>query len=272
MIRKQKFSGLWYPNDSGKLKKIIELTPVSDNKGLFGVVPHAGLYYSSSLIKLFFSTLNPKVNKMLLITPSHYYVLPSDVVGSSKIDEYECILGNIPGFSLPVFEPGYEEVTKSEHAVEMILPFISTRKNISLCCAHVNHFTDVNKASDYAKKLLSTIDDKTAVVASSDFTHYGERFGHIPYGSIITDELVRKVITYDTNIANRFVNGNGRSAYLQAMINDNSTICGIAPILLVSEMARFSGMKGKILGQSNSLEKSNSENNFVSYVSIVWRK
>ncbi len=272
MIRVQKFSGSWYPQDSKKLQKIVKITPSSDNKDLFGVVPHAGLYFSSSLIKLFFNNLNPKVNKMILITPSHYYPLPPDIVGSGNFDEFECSLGNISGFTVPSFEKGYEKVTEAEHAVEMILPFISERKNLSLCCAHVNHFTDVNIASNYAKTILSQIDGNTAVLASSDFTHYGKSFDHSPYGNNINKDLVEKVSTYDREIANRFAQGDGKSAYLDALEKDSATICGIAPMLVVSEMARLSDMSGRILGQSNSFEKSNNDNTFVSYVSIAWRK
>lgn len=273
MIRKQIFAGSWYPLDSAKLEKMIKITSTSDNKDFFGVVPHAGLYYSASLIKLFFNTLSPEVNKMLLITPSHYFSLPTNVLGSGNIESFECSIQNIPGFSVSGLEEGYEKVTQAEHAVEMILPFIAERKNLSLCCAHVNQFSDINKASGYAQKLLATIDDKTAVLASSDFTHYGKSFGYTPYGSIINKDVVDKVSTYDINIAKRFAIGDGRSAYIQATQKDEATICGIAPMLIVSEMARLSKMGGRVLGQSNSIEGSSfNENSFVSYLSIAWRK
>jgi hypothetical protein len=207
-----------------------------------------------------------------LITPSHYYALEDDVVGSGNIDSFECIVKNIPGFNILFLQSGYEKVTEAEHAVEMILPFIAKRQDMSLCCAHVNRFTDLSIACKYAKMLLSEIDDKTAVLASSDFTHYGDAFGYTPYGSNIDDEIVKKVTLYDRNIANRFASGDGAAAYLKVTVKDKATICGIAPMLLVSEMARLRNMKGRILGQSNSLKSHTLDNNFVSYLSIAWRK
>ncbi|MGH4037046.1 MAG: AmmeMemoRadiSam system protein B [Sphaerochaeta sp.] len=271
MKRQQIFAGTWYPSDKSQLEKLIEVIPVSDNVDLFGVVPHAGLYYSANLIKVFFSSLLPSIDKVLLITPSHYYALPDDKVGSGNIESFDCLINDISGFNLSTFESGYEEVTKAEHAVEMIIPFIAQRKNVSLCCAHVNHFTDVNIAHEYAKKIISEIDDRTAVIASSDFTHYGRNFRYTPYGTTITEQVEHHTAEYDKTIASQFAACDGVNAYKKA-IKDRATICGIAPMLLVSEMAKINKMQGRILGQSDSLEQMNKEENFVSYISIAWRK
>jgi AmmeMemoRadiSam system protein B len=271
MKRKLKFDGSWYPSQKKELEQLVKVTPSNDNKDLFGVVPHAGLYYSSSLIKLFFNNLNPSVDKILLITPSHYYALEDDIVGSGNIDSYECIINDIPGYNIASIQKGYEKVTEAEHAVEMILPFIAQRVNMSLCCAHVNRFTDVNIATKYAKELLSEIDDTSAVLASSDFTHYGSDFGYTPFGRKVDKSVVEKVSSYDKDIANRFAKGDASDAYIQATENDKATICGIAPMLLVSEMARLKNMTGRILGQSNSIRDFSPDNNFVSYLSIAWR-
>ena len=273
MIRKLRFEGSWYPSDKEELEKLIKVVPSDDNKDLFGVVPHAGLYYSSELIKLFFNNLNPNVNKILLITPSHYYALDNNVVGSGNIELFKTSIKDIEGFSVPsLLEPGYEQVTIAEHAVEMILPFIAQRDNIKLCCAHINRFNDVEIASDYAKKIINDIDDNTAVIASSDFTHYGNNFRYTPFGDKIDNQVLEKVTTYDRKIANGFISGDGKDTYIKAVMEDRATICGIAPMLVVSEIARLKNMSGRILGQSNSYEKSSFDNNFVSYLSLAWRK
>jgi AmmeMemoRadiSam system protein B len=272
MIRELKFNGLWYPSDKGELLKLTKSSPKTDNKDIFGVVPHAGLYYSSSLIKLFFDTLKPDINKIILLTPSHYFSLKDNKIISGNFDYYKTNFNTIEGFALDIFEQGGERVTINEHAVEMVLPYIGQRKNIKLCCAHVNRFTDVEKASDYAKELLSVIDDKTAVIASSDFTHYGPNFNYTPFGNIIDSSLVDKVKEYDRNIATLFVNGEGCLAYNKYAIKNKATICGIAAILIVSELARLKKMKGKILDQSTSIKNTSYDNNFVSYISLAWRE
>lgn len=271
MKRRLRFDGLWYPSDKNELDKLVLFNPVKDNNSVYGVVPHAGLCYAGKLIKLFFSTLSPNINKMILLTPSHYYSLENNIVGSGNFSSFETSYTDIEGFTLSLFHQGYEQVTNAEHAVEMILPYIAQRENIKLCCAHINRFTDVNIATDYAKKILSNIDDNTAILASSDFTHYGTNFSYTPYGNIISDEVVTKVTTYDKNIAKGLLNGEGQSTYIKT-VKDHATICGIAPMLIVSEMARLKNMKGKILGQSNSLISPSLDKNFVSYISMCWRE
>lgn len=272
MKRKLKFNGLWYPANKDQLEKIVKIVPENDSRDKFGVVPHAGLYYSGELIKLFFNNLHPDINKILLIAPSHYYQIDNDVVGSGNFKSFETGFKTVAGFTLPVLTSGYEEVTKAEHAIEMILPFIGQLDNVSLCCAHVNRFTNFSKAKSYAKQLLSSIDKNTAVIASSDFTHYGNNFGYTPFGSFVNDDIIKKVTIYDREIANSFIEGENSAAYSKANDEDKATICGIAPILLVSEMAKLNNMKGRILGQSNSVKGKSVDNNFVSYLSIAWRK
>lgn len=271
MKRQLKFNGSWYPSQKTELENLVKIVPKENNNDIFGVVPHAGLMYSKDLIKSFFNTLSPRISKILLITPSHYFALDDDVVGSGIIDSYECIIKDIPGYNILSLDRGYERVTQAEHAVEMILPFIAQRENISLCCAHVNHFTSFKIVSETAKKILSYIDDTTSVIASSDFTHYGDNFRYTPFGKSLNESIMNKVSLYDKTIANLIACNKAESAYNQVEKNQ-STICGIAPMLLVSEMARLKGLSGRVLNQSNSIRDLRYDNNFVDYLSIAWRK
>ncbi|MGD1822187.1 MAG: AmmeMemoRadiSam system protein B [Pleomorphochaeta sp.] len=271
MYRKLRYRGTWYPSDNDELDKLVRITPNKDNKYIFGVVPHAGLHYSASLIKLLFDNLSLDIKKILLITPSHYYMLKKNIIGSGNFEKFETPYGDIKGFNLEIFEKHYENATIREHAVEMILPFIAQMKNTKLCCAHINEFTDIKTIKEYATKILENIDDSTAVIASSDFTHYGSNFGYTPLGNKINDELIQKITIYDREIANKLIVGDISSAR-KISYDDKATICGIAPMLLISEMARIKNLKGKILGQSNSLEKTIYDNNFVSYLTLGWSK
>lgn len=272
MKRNLKFAGTWYPKDGKRLEEIVSYKTEEDASLFCGVVPHAGLFYSASLIKRFFSQLHPAVSRVILITPSHYFALPPDRIGGGDVTSFASLLGDIEGFSLPFVDSGYEEVTCAEHAVEMFLPFLSYRGNTQLCCLHINRFTKPQIATHYAQKFLSLMDGHTAFVASSDFTHYGSSFGYTSYGRHITPSVEQKVTNYDKGMAQRFVSGDGLKAYERATKEDRSTICGIAPMLVVSEIARLASMEGEILGTANSLSLSQSENNFVSYSTLGWRK
>lgn len=270
MERKLRFNGTWYPNEKKELLELVKTTPKTKSNYRFGVVPHAGLYYSASLIKLFFENLSPNINKIILITPSHYYRLQANIIGCGNFESFQTPFNKIKGFNIKSFTKGYEEATEREHAVEMILPFIAQREKIQLCAAHINEFSDLSYVNNYAKEVLNEIDDNTAVLASSDFTHYGSNFSYIPFGTKINSEIIEKVTNYDRDIATKLIIGNLYST-IQTAYEDKATICGLAPMLLVSEMARIKKMKGIILGQSNSIRPPIYDNNFVSYLTLAWR-
>jgi len=269
MVRKDIFAGSWYPNNKQELLNLISYNKVDNPNVRFAVIPHAGLFYSSSLIKLFFSHLSSNIKRLLIISPSHYYRVPNDLIGSDKFDSYETPLGSIRGFCLNPFEKDYKEVIQAEHAVEMILPFCKLRENLKVSTAIVNNFTSYEKALWYAKKIIESIDENTAVVASSDFTHYGPRFSYTPFQGKNPE---KQVFESDNNIAQLFCSSQGKEAYETAKKN-GATICGLAPILVVSEIARLLEYKGFVAGQSNSnIVNKTKEESFVSYFCLLWGK
>ena len=269
MVRKDIFAGSWYPKNKQELLNMISYKKVNNLKVRFAVVPHAGLFYSSSLIKLFFSQLDPKINKILIISPSHYFRVPSDLIGSDNFDYYKTPLGNIKGFYLPPFQKGYKEIIQAEHAIEMILPFCKLNENLEVSTAIVNNFTSYDKALWYANKIIKSIDEKTAVIASSDFTHYGTRFSYTPFQG---KDPEKQVFDFDNNIAQLFCSTQGKKAYETAKKN-GATICGLAPILVVSEIARLLNYEGFVAGKTNSniINKTKDED-FVSYFCLLWRE
>ena len=93
-----------------------------------GVLPHAGLMYSGRFIRDFFSNLDSRVDRVLVISPSHYHVLPDDTFVISSFDSAASPLGSVPVFRPDL--PGAmvcDEAIQSEHALEMFIPF---------CAAH----------------------------------------------------------------------------------------------------------------------------------------
>ncbi|MDD4083910.1 MAG: AmmeMemoRadiSam system protein B, partial [Sphaerochaetaceae bacterium] len=199
----------------------------------------------------------------------HYFRIPNDLIGSDNFDSYETPLGNIRGFYLNSFKKGYKEVIKAEHAVEMILPFCKLRENLKVSTAIVNNFTSYEKALEYAKIIVKSIDENTAVVASSDFTHYGARFSYTPFHG---ENPENEVFNFDNSVAQLFCSSQGKKAYEMAKKN-GTTICGLAPILVVSEISRLLKYEGFVAGHSNSnIINKTKEKNFVSYFCLLWGK
>lgn len=229
------------------------------------VLPHAGLYYSAPLIKGFFEDISEAVKRVIIIAPSHYYALAGDQLVKSDFTLSETPLGDI--VTLPLEIEGAELSDKAiqrEHALEMFLPFIKC-KNLEVSYLLLSHLEARESISKLADKLESSLASSTAIIASSDFTHYGMRFGYTPFGNN-ADE---KVKAHDLACASLLRDGKTAEAYRYT----DGTICGIAPALVVSELAKRRGYTGEITGNYTSNDVTGEKSSdFVSYVAVQWRK
>ena len=81
----------------------------------------------------------------------------------------------------PVLFGSYEGAYKGEHSLETQLPFLQLAlKDFKLIPIMVGILID-NDYDLVANAIRPLMDDKTLVVVSSDFTHYGEGYGYVPF-------------------------------------------------------------------------------------------
>ncbi len=265
MKRIARFAGLWYPDDPQELSEIASVSPKGGADYRFSVLPHAGLYYSGELIASFFANLAPDINRIIILAPSHYHCLKPGRLYTADFTESGTPLGTIP--TIPLDTPYSfvdDQAVADEHAVEMFLPFIAARGGASVSFGLINQVSTVEEVRMFSSSLLPLVDTRTAVIASSDFTHYGRRFGYMPFGR----RAVEKVVQNDINCAHLLANGD-----IEGIISHyaDGTVCGMAPAMIVSELARQAGLSGHVDGHSTSLDKGRSDDDdFVSYVTIFW--
>lgn len=267
MERKAKFAGFWYPSDIKDLDAIINLESNKDGAGLrYAVLPHAGLYYSGSLINEFFSRLDKDVDHVLILSPSHYHYLRPGIFTTSAFTSSSTPYGSIETkpFDLKPNEID-DRAVNDEHAVEMFLPFIKKHGGLSVSYALISHVRDYGEIDFLAAKLFEYLDDRTAVVASSDFTHYGKRFSYEPYGPC----AVGKVVKRDLICAELLATGRSEEAFSRY---HESTICGLVPALILSRFASLKKAVGIVGPHCTSLDKGGKEDDFVSYCDVFWRK
>lgn len=264
MERKAVFAGSWYPDSPRGLDAIIGF---QGHGGSYrhAILPHAGLYYSGALIKSFFSGLDERIGRILIIAPSHYHRIKSDVFTVSSFTSSETPYGSI--VTVP-FAPNPcvvdDRAVADEHAVEMFLPFIKKHGGLDVSYALVNHVSGYDAIVRLSDILSSHVDEETSVIASSDFTHYGRRFGYEPYGS----GALERVRDEDMKCAGLLASGRTEEAY--DMYSDK-TICGLVPALLVSRMAVLKGLEGMIGPYATSAGRDGGRNDFVSYCDVFWR-
>ncbi len=282
MMRDAQYAGSWYPKDPEMLRLLVTES-IEESKRRetyqrgpyrFAVLPHAGLFYSSSGIAPFFTAGLGPIERILVISPSHYATLPPNSIVSAPLSGSRTPLGDVEAFNLGSAQPRWFSAIQSEHALEMVLPFIAAQNSsVKVALAMISHFTEAEAIEQLAGQLVEELGKEhletgsTAIIASSDFTHYGPRFGYTPYGS----RAEGKVKEDDLSLAHLLSEGRVSEA-LAFCTAKHSTVCGYAAALLVSSLAKRFLCKGWVADYYTSLDVSSSnEANFVAYSTILWR-
>lgn len=275
-MRTSTIAGSWYPGDRKELSALIESllqqaeTPDEDGRLCALIAPHAGIQFSGQAAACAYRMLRGRdINRVILIGPSHYQGFRGLAV--SGADAYETPLGciNVDCESasalaaIPLFQ-GPSEAERVEHSLEMHVPFLQTVlpdcKVLPLVAGHLSP-ADCAVA---AKDLSSLMDNQTIVAVSSDFTHYGKRFGYVPF----TDNVRERLHALDTGSINCILKKDAE-AFTGYVSETGTTICGAAPIALLLEMLPDES-RGSLLSYYTSGDILGDYTDTVSYASIVF--
>ena len=264
MRRTLALAGRWYPADTDGLDRMISTQ--QEPGGLAnGVLPHAGLLYSAPLIAGFFGSLAEGVRTVMILSPSHYYPLKADTLYSYPYDEAETPYGDIGAVPFPLPYRECRDAVDREHGIEMFLPFVK-KKGLVVSYALLTSFSSFEELEKMGMHLAEVIDDETALIASSDFTHYGKRFGYAPYGS----DALEKVEKQDFMVASALAEGRVEDVF---KIHRDMTICGSAPAMLLSYLMAESGDEGFLGKHYTSYDVyAQDADDFVSYFDVFWRR
>jgi AmmeMemoRadiSam system protein B len=277
MLRYPIVAGQFYSDRFDELTKELDLCfkkgPKSagkrTDKKLVGVIaPHAGYFYSGSTAAFSYKAIAESE------FPDIFVILGVSHGGfdscASKAD-WETPLGVVKNdveFTESLKIKIDEKAHASEHSIEVQLPFLQYAnkdrlKDIRICPIMINETKGI------AEKIMNSavqLNKKIIVIASSDFTHYGQSYGYAPFSSNIKENLhkldngaIAKIIAMDKL---------GFSAYVE---KTGATICGSKPISVLIEYLKFVGAKqAKLLKYSSSGEVSHDFTNAVGYASIVF--
>jgi len=266
MIRQSAFAGSWYPDDPVILRRLVERSKETGKvpSARFALLPHAGLSYSATGIAPFFGDFDRSVTRLLVIGPSHYAHVPVDRVITAPFASYETPLGSLEGFTLHGTKAVHASTLQREHSIEMVLPFVAELESPSkVSTALVNHFSSL-KTLDEASDLLTGQDEGLSIIASSDFTHYGPRFG---FSSLSEKEAKER----DIRTAHLLADGRIEEAF-SFFTGNRHTICGWASALLVANIAKRKGMNGEVVGYYTSNDVAGRDGgDFVAYATVLWR-
>jgi len=151
-----------------------------------------------------------------------------------------------------------------EHSLEMQLPFLQVVIGEFLLVPLVVGELSVKDYAEAARELSPYLDANTILVASSDFTHYGSRFGYQPFKENQRSNLKR----LDEGAINKII-AKDFQGFLNYVDETGATICGTRPIGIILKMLPAKA-QSTLLDYYTSGDLTGDFSSSVSYASIAF--
>lgn len=254
-VRKAAAAGQFYPEKPEELRKQIDSFLKEGNsssiKTRFLISPHAGYVFSGPVAGKGYAVIDKNVKRVIVIGPSHREYFKGIVL--PEVDFYQTPLGKVRIDKKTVEQMKSSPVVVSvhgadmlEHSIEVQIPFLQvTLKEFSFIPIIVGEIEPVRVAA----MIEPFIDSQTAVIASSDLSHYYPN---------------KKARIIDDASVNEILNGN-----LDGQIDG----CGRIPIKILMHLAQKKGLCPVKLDARTSFDVApqyGSELRVVGYTSIAY--
>jgi MEMO1 family protein len=276
-------AGAWYDADPVRLRRelrrYLDAAEVEADPSLFAVVmPHAGYAFSGPCAAYGAKAVAGMDNlrRVVVLGFTHRIRMPNEISVPWGATSYRSPLGETPldreTITRLFLMPKVADVPvarKSENSVEMTLPLLQAAlvgREWSLVPIVLGQLDDAARA-EFAAGLSEIVDEQTALVVSSDFTHYGPRFGYVPFRSDVEENLRR----LDAGAIERALAGDsaGFAGYCE---ETGATICGQDSIGVLLRMLP-PGFRARELAYDTSGRQTGDFENTVSYsVLAFYRK
>lgn len=237
-------AGQWFPAGERALREEIAervkgITVVRKKNVCAAVVPHAGYRYSGSVAAGVFLRIDPNgYDRVVVIGPSHYVGMRNQMsvadathfatpLGELRVDApFVASLRKLP------FVTCLPEAHAREHSDQIQLPLIQACLSTSLpvVCVVCGQFDAANLVSA-AASFRALLDDRTLVVASSDFTHYGANYGYVPFNK----DVFKNLEDLDMGIFD-FFERKDVAGFMKRLDETGATVCGRDPLSFLLAM------------------------------------
>jgi hypothetical protein len=273
-------AGSWYPQDHDELAGLVDgllegaaaRAVAAPGRVTALIVPHAGFVYSGAVAASAFVGLSGRTfDRIVLLGPSHYFGFPGAAIpdaatayrtplGEIAID-HEAVLAlrEAAGFRADdrMFEP--------EHALEAELPFLQRvlAQGVPIVPVLLGGRATHEDAKRVADALAPLLNASTLVVVSSDFTHFGPRFGYVPF----TDDVPARIRDLDLGAIATIESGDAAD-FARYVETTGATICGHRAIDVLL-MLPDSTAGAKLLEYDTSGHMTGTWDHSVSYAAIT---
>ena len=266
-VRQPAVAGRFYPGGADELRaevvKLLGGEPTGGGRRHFGVVaPHAGYVYSGPIAgKIFADTIVPR--RVVVLAPNH-------TGRGARAAVWARGAFALPGDSVPVDEElaarlieagvGFvadREAHRSEHALEVELPFLRARNPAAVVTPVILGGLDGDECVGLGRtlaELVAALDEEVLVVASSDMSHY------------LPDDVTRTVD--EQAIAPMLVCDPAR--LYDVVEREEISMCGILPATLMLSYARARGAtSGTLVAYGTSGDTFGDRDRVVGYAGIA---
>jgi len=279
-VRQPVFAGSWYPSDKTELTKLVdrllqEASPPTLAQAPIALIsPHAGIRFSGPVAACGYKALpGQRYETVIVLAISHrtgrFYrgaSVPAELaayqtpLGRVPVDQDACrkLLANKLFRDIP-------QADRQEHSLEIQLPFLQrVLGDFRLVPVLVGQC----QQQDYdpmARALAAIVDDKTLLVASTDFTHYGPNHNYVPF----RDNVEKKLIDL-ADAATAAIVACDLEGFTRHITQTGDTICGRDAVsLLLRTLQLLGGADGVLMGRDMSGRIVGSFSNSVTYVSVA---
>ena len=278
-------AGSWYPGSESEIRRLAdswEKQPPPEKSAVpqvpnVLVLPHAGWAYSGAVAWQGARCVKgAKYDRVVVLAPSHRawienrMVAPESAAVSTPLGEIEIDRDFLDRLALVAPVARNDKVHSAEHSAQIEYPLLQLALGSGFKIAPlVVGSLGADQMGMCARALASLVDERTLLVVSSDFTHYGSDFDYMPYGTGGGKGVRDKVAAADAT-ALGFVAKCDADGFAAHIRRTGATICGHVPI----ELALRSFPSGSALScvqYATSGDADGEYTRFVCYAAVVGR-
>lgn len=286
-------AGAWYPAESAALRKSVEdyvaradAAPV-DGRVIACILPHAPYPTAGPVAAPVLKQLKPGAyDRVIVLAPAHFSSFRGCSIPSAQA--WRTPLGFVPMDGPAIrtldrstlievrslhYRPNAErrQLHERETTIEVVLPYLQVQLgSFTLIPLLVGDFKDYRGGIDgyalssVAQSLREFIDDRTLVVVSSDFTHFGNNFSYRPF----RENIIQSIEALDHNAFDLIVQRN-IPAFEEYLTFTENTICGKNAILILLRLLPQNA-QAKLMSYEMTGKRTGDTSTSVSYAGFVF--
>lgn len=286
-IRQPLYAGSWYESDAERLQKQLAgfLSDAANKSAqrdsqtdpqedlLAVIAPHAGYIFSGKTAAFAYQAAREqKIKRVFLLGPSHHLplngiALPASSAFATPLGNLEVDIEAVEELShYPLFTVA-PEIHRVEHSLEMQLPFIRLALGpVKIIPLVVGILTSLEEIRLAASILQQHIERGDLIVVSSDFTHFGPRYGYQPFKDNAPEKILQLDYEGFDHLARKDLEG-----FVNFENETQATICGFFPCAILCALLPPSA-RARLLSHATSRDvMPEDRDNSVSYLAAEFR-